>query len=271
MIARLGLCVGALGVLLSASICAIVSPALADCDLTGDLVGMHQKCVYSPDEVRTMYGSAATEGYRYRLSPACDLGGAAVCHEPAVCDEPPGSHRFDVLRSPDVDPPDWSVIGQTCLTDADAADLGALTPGMVLEAFRSLTWPAPGLVVQPPGGETLVNFETNFRTDLTEPVTQQVTLVGVQVTIEATPRSYVWHFGDGEADQTTSPGAAYPDLDVTHEYLRGDVTVRPSVDVVYAGRYRVGGSAWSDVPGTLTVPGPAEGLRVLEARPQLVG
>ena len=196
----------------------VAGPSEADCDGDVGLTGVHQQCVFSPDEVRELYANAATQAYRYRLAPACDLGGSAVCHEPAVCDEPPGSHRYDVLRSPDVEPPDWVVIGQTCLTDSDAAGLGVVTPGMVLEAFRSLSWPAAEVVVQPPGGETLVNLETNFYTDLTGPSTRQVTLVGVGVTIEATPRGYVWSCGDGESAETTTPGAAYPDLEVTHVF-----------------------------------------------------
>ena len=262
----------ALAAILAVSLVPVVaSPSWGECGEAVNLTDAAQTCVYSPDEVRELYANAATRAYRYRLAPACDLGGAAVCHEPAVCDEPPGSHRYDVFRSPDVEPPDWVVIGQTCLTDSDAAGLGVVTPGMVLEAFRSLSWPAAEVVVQPPGGETLVNLETNFYTGLTGPSTQQVTLVGVGVTIEATPQGYVWSFGDGQSAETTTPGAAYPDLEVTHVFTEAAEQVSPSVAVVYGGRYRIGGSAWSDIPGTLTVPGPGVPLRVLEARPQLVG
>jgi hypothetical protein len=91
------------------------------------------------------------------------------------------------------------------------------------------------------------------------------------VTIEATPVSYTWHFGTGDGDLTTSdPGAAYPDLEITHRYTRvGDVT--PSVDTTYRGRYRVGNGAWRWIPDTLTVPGAAVALEVLSATPHLVG
>ena len=168
-------------------------------------------------------------------------------------------------------PPSWELIGQTCLTEADAGELGALTPGMVRSAFRRLQWPAAELSVQPPDGETLVNLDTNFFTTLTDASTQTVTLVGITVEIEATPQEYHWHFGDGVDQSTTSPGAAYPHLEITHAYLRkGEVGA--SVDVVYGGRYRIGGSGgWTDIPGTLTVTGAPVGLTVLEAKPQLVG
>jgi hypothetical protein len=49
------------------------------------------------------------------------------------------------------------------------------------------------------------------------------------------------------------------------------VTVRPAVSVVYGARFRVGGGAWQDVDGTVTIPGPAQGLRVAEAAPVLSG
>ena len=249
------------------------SPASAGdsaCSSSTGFEGASVACKFSPAEVSAMYATASSQGFRYRISPACEIGGAATCHEPAMCADPPGTALFNVFRSPDSSPPSWSLIGQTCLTEQQAGDLGALTPGMVLRAFRSLAWPEPALSVQPPDGETLVNFDTNFFTTLTEPQTQTVTLIGIQVEIEATPSSYRWHFGDGADETTSSAGAAYPDLDITHSYARAG-RLGPSVDVVYSGRYRVGGGGWTDIPGTLMVPGPAVALTVLEAKPQLVG
>lgn len=245
--------------------------AMAGCEGDATLWDAEQRCYYAPEELRAMYGAASSEGYRYRLRPHCEIGGTATCLEPSTCAEPPGTYQFDVLRSPAAPPPDWSIIGYVCLTSNDAGELGAITPGMVAEAFQRLTWPEPELRVQPPDGETLVNFDTNFFTTLTEPSTQDVTLLGLTVTIEATPRSYVWHFGDGTDQTTTSAGTPYPDLEITHAYTEAGGAVSPSVDVVYAGRYRLGGGAWTTIPATLTVPGPAVTLTVLEATPRLVG
>lgn len=247
------------------------SPARADCSGGAGFGGADVICLFPPEELRAMYGAASSEGYRYRLRPHCEIGGTATCLEPSTCAEPPGTYQFDVLRSPAAPPPDWSIIGYVCLTSNDAGELGAITPGMVAEAFQRLTWPEPELRVQPPDGETLVNFDTNFFTTLTEPSTQDVTLLGLTVTIEATPRSYVWHFGDGTDQTTTSAGTPYPDLEITHAYTEAGGAVSPSVDVVYAGRYRLGGGAWTTIPATLTVPGPAVTLTVLEATPRLVG
>jgi hypothetical protein len=143
------------------------------------------------------------------------------------------------------------------------------TPALIARAFRRLPLPAAKLVIQPPNGRTLVNFETNFYTEQGE-FTRTVTLLGQQVALRIWPASFGWRFGDGESDQTTSPGAAYPDLEITHEYLeKGQVS--PSVDTTYAAQFRVGGGPWRDVAGTVTVPGTPQQLRVVEARPVLVG
>ncbi len=128
-------------------------------------------------------------------------------------------------------------------------------------------------MVQPPKGRTLVNFDTNFYTTNDNPTTQTVTLIGQQVTIEATPTQYTWHFDSGAADGvrcSTDPGAAYPDLRITYRYLQVGA-VQPSVDTTYSGRYRVGNGAWEQIPDTLTVAGPAVALEVVSATPHLMG
>jgi hypothetical protein len=124
----------------------------------------------------------------------------------------------------------------------------------------------------------LVNFDTNFYTSNNEPSSQTVTLIGQRVTIEATPTQYTWHFADAVLDgrdaggdlSTSDPGAAYPDLRITHRYTRVG-SVRPSVDTTYSGRFRVGNGRWQTIPDTLTVPGAAVDLQVVSATPHLVG
>jgi hypothetical protein len=81
---------------------------------------------------------------------------------------------------------------------------------------------------------------------------------------------YTWRFGDGASLTTDSPGAAYPGLDVTHEYVEPG-RVSPSVDTTYTGRYRINGDAWQTIPGSLTVAGEPVALRVRSAAPHLVG
>ncbi|MBS45121.1 MAG: hypothetical protein CMH83_18515 [Nocardioides sp.] len=139
----------------------------------------------------------------------------------------------------------------------------------MVQEFRRLGWSPSGLVVQPPGGETLVNFETNFFTGNDRTQQRVVTLLGYRVVIEAEPVEYRWVFGDGETATTSSPGAAYPGLDVTHSYGAAE-RFAPRVDTVYRGRYRVDGGAWQTITEPLTVPGEAVGLTAIEADPVLV-
>jgi hypothetical protein len=147
--------------------------------------------------------------------------------------------------------------------------LPTLTPGLVGRALRRLPLPASKLIVQPPGGRTLVNFETNFYTERDE-FTRVVTLLGRRVELQIWPQQFGWRFGDGHTQWTSTPGAKYPDLEVTHRYLQAG-RVAPSVATTYAAQFRVGGGPWRDVAGTVTIPGTPEGLRVVTARPVLVG
>jgi len=213
---------------------------------------------------------AGHSDHTYSVRPACGVGGTALCAEPGRCNiEGHEGSLFNVYEDGDPEPLGW----QACLTDDEAQHLGGITPGAVQHAFERLAWPASPLIVQPPDGRTLVNFDTNFYTTNTHPTTQTVTLIGQPVTIEATPTQYRWHFGAAAADAdlfTADPGAAYPDLRVTYRYLHvGAVT--PSVDTTYAGRYRVGNGAWHTIPTTLTVAGAPVALEVVSATPHLVG
>lgn len=196
---------------------------------------------------------------------ACGLenSGAVSLHDACLTDcvnaDDERGTRYSVLI-------DGEFSNWICVVPGQDADM---TPDRVLRAFQRLEWPTSELIVQPPDGRTLVNFETNFLTENTESVRQQVTLLGQDITIEAWPESYTWEFGDGESRTTESAGARYPELEVTHRYLQKD-SYAPSVATTYAGRYRVGTGPWVDIPGTHTVEGESVGLEVIEARPVLV-
>jgi hypothetical protein len=223
------------------------------------------QCVKSGSETNAYI--AAHPGHTFSIRPACEIGGIALCSDPATCNiEGHEGYLYNVYEDDADEPLDW----QACLTQQEARRLGGLTPAIVERAFQRLSWPSSELVVQPPDGRTLVNFDTNFYTTNTHPTTRTVTLIGQQVTVEATPTSYTWHFGEDGDQTTTDPGAAYPDLRVTHRYGRVG-TVAPSVDTTYSGRYRVGNGAWHAIPDTLTVPGAPVDLQVVSATPHLVG
>ncbi|MEN8674940.1 hypothetical protein [Nocardioides sp.] len=169
---------------------------------------------------------------------------------------------FDVYR-------DGEFVGQTCVTEQEAAEQEQVTPGRVLRAFRRLSWPRSELVIQPPGGTTLVNLPTIFYTDNTAPSRQRVTLLRQGVLIEATPTTYTWHYGDGTSTSTPTAGTPYPAFDITHEYGTVD-TFAPRLDTTYTGRYRLEGGPWIAIPETLTVTGASQRLQTVEALPTLV-
>jgi hypothetical protein len=125
------------------------------------------------------------------------------------------------------------------------------------------------LQVQPTNGRTLVNFDTNFYTEIA-PLDTAVTLLGQQVALHIVPSQFGWRFGDGGVLTTAEPGAPYPELEVTHSYLTKG-RVAPSVDTTYTATFSVNGGPWQDVPGSVTVAGAPVDLEVLTATPTLVG
>ena len=205
-------------------------------------------------------GSASSgDGHTWVVSIQCDNGG--ICTEHVECIEG-GQEGYvhDVYM-------DGTDVGDVCVPDnaVQQVDIAKL----VIRQFKRIAWPSSQLVVQPRGGRTLVNFETNFYTPDHGSIDQDLTVAGQSVLTGAVPASYTSYFGAGDTTTTASPGSPHPDLEITHEYERtGDVVVR--VDTTYAGEYRIGQGDWTSIPDTLTVQGADQALAVLEAVPQLV-
>jgi hypothetical protein len=155
--------------------------------------------------------------------------------------------------------------------DLNTDDPPELTPGMIAAAFQTISLPPSRLLIQPANGRTLVNFATNFYTDDQPFDVPAFRLLGHTIELRVTPQTYTWHYGDGTTEQTSGPGAAYPDLQITHSYLRKG-RVGPSLDTTYGATYRVDRAGpWLPVDGTVTVAGPPTQLEVLTATPTLVG
>ena len=134
---------------------------------------------------------------------------------------------------------------------------------------KSLVFPGLSVKVQP-NGRTLVNLDTIVYTDESKVSTSTVTLLGFPVTVQATPISYTWHFGDGSPALTTSsPGNPYPSKEITHKYMRRGA-VALTVTTNYAARFNVANTGWQYVAGTISATGPATQLLVREAVPVLV-
>ena len=257
-------------VLVVAGLIGVEVPAIAACESASSLTQATGECTRTAEEVRGLYATAASEGYTYSLETRCKPGEQCTRDERICRTETNALGTWYLLiRTTDASGASTH-LGIVCLAPADVAGLAPITPAMVRREMQRLEWPGARLEVQPPDGQTLINFETNFFTGNDRPTTQTVTLLGQRVEIEARPTEYTWEFGDGATVTTSSPGAAYPDLDVTHTYADPG-RVAPSVATTYTGRYRINHDAWQQIPGSLTVPGESVSLRVRSASPHLVG
>ncbi len=171
------------------------------------------------------------------------------------------------------DPGIWVFAGWSCRTDTGVVVAGPPLPQVtwqiVLREVQRVGLPSLEVQVQP-AGRTLVNFDTNFYAE-PEAFEREISLLGQDVNVRAEPVWFDWTFGDGSSEETESPGAPYPDLQVTHAYTDADVTVEPSVDVTYTAEFRVGDGAWEEIPETVTISGAPVSLRIVEATPVLSG
>lgn len=101
--------------------------------------------------------------------------------------------------------------------DYGSCDGAQVLPVLTAEEFRRPPLPAPVLHVQPEGTWVLTNIETIVYTDPT-PVTLTTQVLGLPVTVEATPSQFTYAWGDGHETVTRDPGRPYPAFDVVHEY-----------------------------------------------------
>lgn len=242
------------------AVCAPPAEAIQDTCLSAGWLATTSTCVWTwPDYQQT---STSSGGHTWVVTLQPNNGG--IVRDYLLCVEN-GEEGFlhDVYM-------DGVDVGDVCVPTAETPE--EAIAGLVISEFRSYSWPQSEMTIQPPGGETLVNLETIVYTTNVNATTHVVRLAGRQVTVEATPVSYVWDFGEGPVQSSSSPGHAYPDHDVFHVYESVD-DYEVSVDTVYGnGRYRVGAGEWKTIEGapTVTIAGASAGLEVLEAKPQLV-
>lgn len=253
-----------------AALLSLATPAAhAECDENADFGSAFEECHYLSasdiEEQKAQYPTA-----KWTVRQLCKDDGRTpegACFNPQECTTAAGvpGTRYTLYR-------DGENVGTACLTADEERKVGDPPPirVLVLKAFKNLDWPASELAVQPPGGKTLVNLETNFYTDNTAVTSIPITLVESNVVVSAKPIAYEWHFGDGTTTTTTSPGAPYPDLDVAHVYERTE-KVAVSVDTQYgAASFTVNGGPPEEIPSTIWINGEDQDLTIVEALPQLV-
>jgi len=168
---------------------------------------------------------------------------------------------------------DSAIVGTSCVEPEEAAPAEVLTPGRILEAFERIPLPESPLEVQPPGGVTLVNFDTILHTDA-QPFTETVQLLNRQITFDIEPAEFTWTLGDGSTLSTTDPGRAWRsglpmDEYVSHRYAKAG-TVQLRLTTTWSARWRLPNGPWRPVDGTVDITSPPQQLEVTTARPQLV-
>lgn len=261
----------AAGELSTTSAPAIVSSP-GECTRSGGHTSGQGRCPRTRAEARAAMSGG---GYQWDVRLRCHHGrDGPECFNPIACvdtEEGPG-FEYDLYwkdEGASASQP-WVYWGWSCLDGRNVVD-----PGKVRDEMREIEWEQADLIIQPPDGRTLVNFKTNFYTEIPATRTRTVEILGLDVAITVAVRDYVWHWGDGTDLTTQRPGAAWtksrPEVDVFHEYLRpGDY--RPSVDTVLTGTYTVeGDDQVHSIPGTHLVPGRPTTLEAVEAHSVLVG
>ncbi|MBX9244030.1 PKD domain-containing protein [Actinotalea ferrariae] len=182
-----------------------------------------------------------------------------------------GAESLDPLYRRDVDPVTGEGVGPWVQVD-DGGCPEDVAPTIVLSAeeFRRLPLTASVPSFQPGDGRGLVNMDLIAFTD---PAPQVLTtsVLGVPVTVRATPAQFSWDFGDGSAPFVTSdPGRPWPDHTVGHPYARpGSYSVQ--LTTTWTGEYQVDGAGpWLVVDGTAQTTSPPFPATVEEARARLV-
>lgn len=223
-------------------------------------------CEYNGSSLRAAQAATpASKWVVYQLCKDGTSGGVEACFNPRACTIGGVVGTLYAVFQ------DGERRGVACLTAGEAGAVESVSiRDLVVAQFETLDWSPSAVVVQPPGGRTLVNLDTNFFTANVQPSSIPVRLQGQTVVVTARPIAYRWNFGDGMSTTTTSPGSPYPNLDVAHVYEQVD-EVAVSVDTQYGdASFTVNGGPPESIPSTLWVAGAAQDLAVVEALPQLV-
>ena len=131
-------------------------------------------------------------------------------------------------------------------------------PGEALTAFKSVELPKSTINVQPPGGETLVNFKTILSTQAERhQIPVHLGKVNLDVVLEVWPSEFLWHHGDGTTQPSTIAGTMWTegaDVDsagfITHVYTKILEAAQVSVDTTWSAQFKVAGRLRTGDPST---------------------
>ncbi|CAO1650411.1 PKD domain-containing protein [Salinibacterium sp. NYA9b] len=122
--------------------------------------------------------------------------------------------------------------------------------------------PRPPTAGMQPNQWMIVGLDTNFYATTSAHVVDG-TLFGGTAQVRFTPTSYNWDYGDGTTSTLGTAGttwakskiAEFDPTPTSHVFEEpGNYTI--SLAVTYAAEYRVAGSSWQNVVGTLTIVAP---------------
>ncbi|GAA1829557.1 hypothetical protein GCM10009812_22610 [Nocardioides marinus] len=261
-----------LGLILMANVHSLDEP-----EVTAGTNALHAQVdqVKPGDSTGSTNGTSANPGVTYSQTPACSRGDGAGpsvffgCGDRVECGND-GTLYWVWQHDPDGTTRN---LGSSCAEPGTSTDPQLLTPGRILEAFEHIPLPESPLEVQPPGGVTLVNFDTILHTDA-QPFTETVQLLNRQITFDIEPAQFTWTLGDGSTLSTTDPGRAWraglPMSEyVSHRYAKAG-TVQLQLTTTWSARWRLPNGPWRPVDGTVDITSPPQPLEVTTARPQLV-
>lgn len=179
-------------------------------------------------------------------------------------------------------PSDYVSIGGELLCMAPPPSLGgdsdespALPPVVLGDIAHFI--PEPPQQRMQPDGWSIVGLPANIYAAATAHIVRG-SLFGRSAEVRFVPRSFHWDYGDGGSATRNTPGASWQALGLTefgrtptsHVYdAPGDYTARLLVD--YTAEYRYDGSAWTPIPGALSLPAEELQLVVGTAQTVLVG
>jgi hypothetical protein len=162
---------------------------------------------------------------------------------------------------------DFAPVGSTCVGgDRRPVPLADLVPDVRGDFLKLLPTLNPSF--QPSGGG-LVHVPVVFGAGQPAQLEDaDVEVAGMDVHINATA-TWSWNFGDGTSAAATTPGGAYPDMDVNHAY---DVAGAPNVAVTttWAGTFTVEGLGPFAIAGDPVTQTATVVVPVREARAHLV-
>ena len=191
-------------------------------------------------EVKKRISNCLTCTWKYTTY--CAQGTDSMCaHAVTTC--PAGQIRYRVWFGTDEQ---WlSVVGSVCWGWKRPVTRKIINEEISQVAVRNVPTLSPGY--EPPGG-SLTSIPVNFHSG--QPLefrAEPMVVAGYTVRVVAVAR-WLWRWGDGSSQWTSSPGTKYPVLSLTHRYRKpGSYSVR--VHTVWAAKYTVAGFGTFDVLG----------------------